>query len=116
MKKLITTAFTSMFIVVVSPAIAGGKHDHDHGKSNANSASAKSAEMAEAEVRKVDKDSGKVTLKHGEIKSLDMPAMTMVFKVKDAALLDKLAQGDKIKFKAEKIDGSYTVTEAEKMK
>lgn len=63
----------------------------------------------EAEVRKVDKDAGKITLKHDEIKNLDMPAMSMVFQVKDKALLDKVKAGDKVSFTADKINGQYTV-------
>ena len=59
----------------------------------------------------LDKDGGKLTLKHGDIKSLDMPAMTMVFVVKDKAMLDKLKAGDKIKFKAINDAGKFTVTE-----
>jgi Cu(I)/Ag(I) efflux system periplasmic protein CusF len=66
--------------------------------------------MTEGEVRKVDAAAGKITLKHGEIKSLDMPPMTMVFRVKDPALLGKVQAGDRVKFAAEKIDGQYTVT------
>ncbi|MBL8516387.1 MAG: copper-binding protein [Betaproteobacteria bacterium] len=76
--------------------------------------SASAAEMADAEVRKIDKDAGKVTLKHGEIKNLEMPPMTMVFKVKEPTMLDSLKVGDKIKIAAEKIGGSYTVTKIEK--
>lgn len=75
-------------------------------------------DMAEAEVRKVDKDAKKITLKHGPIKNLDMPGMTMVFQVRDAALLDKLAllaPGDKIMFTAEQLQGAFVVTGAEKM-
>ena len=69
-----------------------------------------SAEMAEGEVRKVDKENKKITLKHGVIKNLDMPGMTMVFQVKDAALLDKAKVGDKVRFQAEHNKGAYTVT------
>ena len=68
-------------------------------------------DMTEAEVRKVDKEAGKVTLKHGEIRNLDMPPMTMVFTVKDKAMLDKLQAGDKVVFKADKADGQYRVVE-----
>jgi Cu(I)/Ag(I) efflux system periplasmic protein CusF len=67
--------------------------------------------LTEAEVRKVDRDAGKITLKHGEIKNLDMPPMTMVFRVKDAAMLDKARVGDKVRFAAQKIDGTYVITE-----
>lgn len=71
------------------------------------------AQTADGEVRKIDKAQGKITLKHGEIKSIDMPPMTMVFKVRDASLLDRVRQGDKVVFTAEKIDGEYTVTSLE---
>jgi Cu(I)/Ag(I) efflux system periplasmic protein CusF len=72
---------------------------------------AQAAEMSEAEVRKVDREAGKLTLRHGEIKNLDMPPMTMVFVVKDRAQLEGLKAGDKVQFRAEKIGGAYTVTE-----
>ncbi len=71
-------------------------------------------DMAEAEVRKIDKDAKKITLKHGPIKNLDMPGMTMVFQVKDVALIDKLAVGDKILFTAEQQQGAFVVTGTEK--
>jgi len=66
------------------------------------------------EVTKVDKAAGKVTLKHGEIKNLDMPAMSMVFRAKDSKLIDGLVVGDKIRFTAEKINGQYTLTSVTK--
>ena len=69
------------------------------------------ADMTNAEVRKVDKDAKKITLKHEEIKNLDMPGMTMVFQVKDAALLDKAKAGDKVKFKVIKDGTAYVVTD-----
>jgi len=72
--------------------------------------------LTDAEVRKVDKAAGKITLKHGEIKNLDMPPMTMVFGVKDKALLDKVKAGDKVKFSAEKEGGQYVVTGVEAAK
>ena len=72
-------------------------------------------DMTDAEVRKVDKDAKKVTLKHGPIKNLEMPGMTMVFQVKDAALLEKFAVGDKIMFTAEQQQGAYVVTSVEKV-
>jgi Cu(I)/Ag(I) efflux system periplasmic protein CusF len=74
------------------------------------SAAATWAQATDGEVRKVDKAAGKVTLKHGEIKNLEMPPMTMVFRVKDPAFLDQVAAGDKVRFDAEKIDGQYVVT------
>jgi Cu/Ag efflux protein CusF len=71
---------------------------------------AASAQPVEGEVRKIDKAQGKITLKHGEIKSLDMPPMTMVFRVSEARMLDTVAVGDKVRFDARKVDGQYTVT------
>jgi len=73
-------------------------------------------EMVAGEVRKVDKDARKITLRHAEIRQLDMPAMTMVFQVKDPAMLDKVKAGDKVKFKAEGTSGALTVTEIEAAK
>lgn len=71
-------------------------------------------ELTVAEVRKVDKDAQKITLKHGEIKNLDMPPMTMVFQVKDVAMLEAVKKGDKVRFSADKVGGAYTVTSIEK--
>ena len=69
------------------------------------------AQMSEGEVRKIDKGAGKVTIKHGPIENLGMPPMTMVYRVKDPAMLDQLKAGDKIDFVADKINGAYTVTQ-----
>jgi Cu(I)/Ag(I) efflux system periplasmic protein CusF len=80
------------------------------------SAFAQSAEMTDGEVRKIDKEQSKITLKHGEIKNLDMPGMTMVFVVKDKAMLDKLAPGDKVRFKAVNEAGKFTVTDIQPAK
>lgn len=79
----------------------------------ASSAWASSHPFTEAEVRKVDTEAAKVTLKHGEIPNLGMPPMTMVFRVKEPAMLEKLKPGEKIRFRAEKIGGQFTVTEIE---
>jgi Cu/Ag efflux protein CusF len=65
---------------------------------------------ADGEVTKIDKAAGKLTLRHGEIKNLDMPPMTMVFRVADPKLLDGVAVGDRVRFAADKVGGSYTVT------
>lgn len=74
------------------------------------------AAMADGEVRKVDKANKKITLKHGEIKSLDMPPMTMVFQVDDAAMLDKVASGDKVRFAASNDGGKLKITEIQPVK
>lgn len=75
---------------------------------------AQDSALADGEIRKVDKDAGKLTIKHGPIPSMDMPPMTMVYRVKDAAMLERVKPGDKVKFSAEKVGGAYTVTAIEK--
>ena len=77
----------------------------------AGSVFAQTTEMTDGEVRKIDKDTSKITLKHAEIKNLDMPGMTMVFQVKDPAMLDKVKPGDKVKFKAEKAGNAIVLTD-----
>ena len=78
-------------VLVVSPALAD-------------------SDMVKGEVVKVDKATGKVTLKHGPIKKLDMDSMTMVFRVADPAMLDKMKAGDRIEFEADRVNGAITVT------
>jgi Cu/Ag efflux protein CusF len=76
-------------------------------------ASAAISDLADGEVRRIDREARKITLRHGEIKSLDMPPMTMVFRVSDGALLDNLKAGDRVRFAATQVDGTYTVTKIE---
>ena len=73
-------------------------------------------QLSDGEIRKVDKDAKKITIKHGPLANLDMPAMTMVFQVKDAAMLDQVKAGDKVRFQAEKVGGTFTVTRIERAK
>ncbi len=117
---MLAVAISTAFILPITPSISWASGDH-HGKPVAATpvaakSTADASTMADAEVRKVDKDAKKITLKHGEIKNLDMPAMTMVFQVKDAAMLEKVKAGDKVKFKAEKVASGYAVTEIEMAK
>jgi Cu/Ag efflux protein CusF len=72
--------------------------------------------MVDGEVRKIDISAKKITLKHGEIKNLDMPPMTMVFQVKDPAMLDKVKVGDKVQFTVESANGAMTVLTIEPIK
>ena len=65
---------------------------------------------------KVDREDDKVTLRHETIRSLDMPGMTMVFKVKDPAMLEKLKAGEQIHFVAERVNGALVVTQVEAAK
>ena len=66
--------------------------------------------IAKGEITKLDRAAGRVTIKAGEIKNLDMPPMTLVYQVKDAKLLDDVAVGDRVRFTAERVDGRHTVT------
>ena len=67
----------------------------------------------DGEVRRVDTRAQTITLKHGEIKNLDMPPMTMAFKVQDPAVLTQFKVGDKVRFTADKLGGNYTVLSLE---
>ena len=72
--------------------------------------------VTQGEVRKIDKDANKITIKHHEIKNLGMPAMTMVFAAKEPAMLDKAKVGDNVQFIAERANGVITVTSIEAVK
>lgn len=73
-------------------------------------------DMTQGEVRKIDKDAKKITIKHGEIKNLEMPPMTMVFQVRDTALLEQVQAGDKVQFKVMKDGGALVVTDLQTVK
>ncbi|MBI4754310.1 MAG: copper-binding protein [Betaproteobacteria bacterium] len=79
----------------------------------AQASSAAQIQLSEGTVKKVDKSAGKVTLAHGPLANLGMPAMTMVFRVKDAAWLDQMQAGDRIRFIAEQVGGALTVVHFE---
>lgn len=74
------------------------------------------AAMTEGSVEKIDQAAGKITLNHGPIKNLDMEAMKMVFRVKEASMLNGLKVGQKVKFEADRVNGQITVTRIEKAK
>ena len=73
-------------------------------------APAAASALSEAEVRRIDTANNRITLRHGPIPNLEMPPMTMQFQVREAALLQGLQEGSRIRFAAEKINGQYTVT------
>jgi Cu/Ag efflux protein CusF len=79
-------------------------------------AAAQTATLTDGEVRKVDKEAGKLTLRHGPIANLEMPGMTMVFRVVDPRMLDGLKEGDKVRFSADRVNGSIAVTAIEPAK
>jgi Cu/Ag efflux protein CusF len=108
MNTQLKSLIAALALALMTPLAAMA--DDAHHKT-AEAAGAASADMTDGEVRKIDMEGGKITLKHADIKSLDMPGMTMVFVVKDKAVLDKLKAGDKVKFKAINDAGKFTVTE-----
>lgn len=69
--------------------------------------------LSEGVVKKVDKDQGKLTISHGPLENLGMPAMTMIFRVQDDAMLDRVKPGDNIRFLADRVNGRLTVTRIE---
>ena len=99
-------------ILFVQPVFA----DEAHHKKAQKVATAQAGPLSEGEIRKIDKAAGKITLKHGPITNLDMPPMTMVFRVTDPAMLEQVNVGDKVRFSAEKVDGNYAVTKIEPAK
>ena len=107
MKPILTTLALGLSLSLGTPAWAEVQHA-DHG-----GATHATAMLSEGQVKKVDKAQGKLTLKHGPLGNLGMPAMTMIFRVKDAAMLDQVKPGDRIRFLAEKVDGVITVTKFE---
>lgn len=113
MKAFSITIQAAVFAAVcLAGAPAMAQHaGADHAQHGASAAA--SADATDGEVKKVDKASGKLTIKHGELKNLGMGAMTMVFRAKDPAMLDKVKAGDKIRFTAESVNGALTVTSLE---
>ena len=106
--------FAAAFAIVLAVSNVATADDGHHKAAGAQSAS--DTALTAGEVRKVDKDASKITIKHGPIQNLDMPAMTMVFKVSDPALLERVAAGDQVKFTAEKSGGALVVTRIESTK
>ncbi|HEY1091657.1 MAG TPA: copper-binding protein [Rhodocyclaceae bacterium] len=100
-------------LIAASAALAGtaAAQAMDHGKMPGTAASSSAADLTDGEIKKIDKDNKKLTIKHGDIKNLDMPGMTMVFQVKDPAMVDQVKVGDKIRFKVEKGASGFVVTE-----
>jgi len=106
-------AIAAILLSLSFPLSAFAVEAHHEPATNVKTAS---AQLADGEVRKVDKDAKKLTIRHGPLPNLDMPAMTMVFQVKDPAILEQVKVGDRIRFSAEKVGSAYTVTAVETAK
>lgn len=99
----------ALLVVPLAGAAWAANHQHDQGHGHSMSAPAGASDVVNGEIRRVDKEARKLTIRHEPLANLDMPAMTMVFQVADPALLDKVKQGDKIRFRAAKVNGAFTV-------
>ena len=111
LNNVILATVAAISAVAFSPAHAQYDQHAQHGEH-----AAASAELTDGEIKKVDKEAGKLTIKHGELKNLNMAAMTMAFRVQDASVLDKVKVGDKVRFAADKVNGSTTITHIELVK
>lgn len=112
MKRTLTLSLIAA--ALTAPAFAQ-QNAADH-SSHASHQAAPAAALSDGEIRKVDRDAQKITIRHGPITNLNMPPMTMVFQVKDPVLLDRAKTGDKIKFTAEQSGGAYIVTSIDPVK
>ena len=118
-----TRYFNLLASVAVSSALfmAGANANaqmHEHAGHEMASATqdASDTTLSAGEVKKVDKDTGKLTIQHGPLTNLNMPGMTMIFKVQSPSMLEQVKVGDNIHFRAENVNGSLTVTRLESAK
>lgn len=116
MKFLSVLAAAGLATLAITAPGHAHQAGHDHAGHAAASAVAPAVAQGEGEVRKLDPAAGKMTLRHGPIASLQMPAMTMAFRVTEPKFFDGLAVGDKVRFSTRRIDGAYTITAIEPMK
>ena len=104
---------TAILVAALFLAAFGGfpsVYAWQHSAADARAAAPATQALSEGVVRKVDKENAKLTIKHGPLENLGMPGMTMVFGVKDPAMLGEVKAGDAIRFRAEQVDGRLTVT------
>lgn len=108
--KLILTQLAAVVLSLGLSTAAIAQDHAQHVRTDAAPSTEAPVTMASGEVRKVDRNPARLTVKHGPLANLNMPGMTMVYKVKDPAMLDQVKVGDKINFVAEKVDGSFILT------
>jgi len=114
MKTTVSISLVALFALLPLAAQAAGGHDPHAGHGAMHSAT--EGGMVDGVVKKVDKTSGKVTVAHGPLTNLNMPAMTMVFRVKEAAWLEQMRTDGKIRFVADSINGTLTIVRFEATK
>ena len=118
MKTLCTTLAAGLLLLCAGTASAQshtGTADHAHHDAPPQaSAPAQQAPLSDGEITRWDPRTLRVTLRHGEIRNLEMPPMTMVFRVQDPGVVGSLQPGDKVRFRAEQVGGAYHVVHIEK--
>lgn len=103
------SALLSAILILAAPATALAQTPHAQHMAPTTAKAATAPTMTAGVVKKVDAGRGVVTIAHDDIKNLDMPKMTMVFRVKDPAWLKKMKDGDNIRFAADMVGGELTV-------
>ncbi|MFM0159210.1 copper-binding protein [Paraburkholderia sediminicola] len=114
MKSVFASIVVSCALAMSGAAFAVGEMGNMDMSGNGAKPAGEETGMSHGEIRKVDDAAGKLTIKHGPLENLGMGAMTMVFKVKDPAMISQVKVGDNIDFVAEEVDGALTVTQLQK--
>ena len=114
MKKALVSIATGYALVLSAGAYAAGDMSNMDMSGGAEQSADANNSMSHGEIKKVDAANGKLTIKHGPLENLGMEGMTMVFRVKDPAMLSQISVGDKIDFVAEEVNGALTVTKLQK--
>lgn len=112
-RPALTPATLALCVLALLPCAArAADPGHQH---PATAAAPAAAEWTEGEVRRVDKPQGRLTLRHGPLPQLGMPGMTMVFRVAEPSMLDRVGGGDRVRFQAQRVNGVVTVTRLERL-
>lgn len=113
LSSLFGAFFVAAGLALAAANVSAQMEMHDHTEHTAMAAASQidANALSEGEIRKVDKDSGRLTIKHGPLNNLDMPGMTMAFRVQDPAMLDRVKAGDQVRFRVERVNGGLTITQ-----
>jgi Cu/Ag efflux protein CusF len=111
MKVLKTSLLAAAMAALLGGAAGAGAQMNNGSMGNMPQHAADQSSLTDGEIRKIDREQAKLTIKHGDIKNLDMPGMTMVFNVRDKNSLDKFKVGDKIRFAVVMENGKMVITE-----
>ena len=109
-----TAAYAADNMKMDMNAAAGMKMDMGVHANTATSSTPADTALADGVVQKVDRQTEMLTIEHGELKDIGMPAMTMAYKAKDAAMVTGAKEGEKVKFRLENLNGTYTITALKK--